>query len=73
MLYYAIIHDLYAVYIYMIMCVCVFVCLCVCVCVCVCVWTFSKEVKLVRFLTAGGWSMTQKSPTNEDASEVIVI
>ena len=22
---------------------------------------------------AGGWSMTQKSPTNEDASEVIVI
>ena len=39
-------------------CVCVRVCVraCVraCVCVCVCVWTFSKEVKLVRFLTAGG-------------------
>ena len=28
---------------------------------------------LFRNLQAGGWSMTQKSPTNEDASDVIVI
>ena len=26
-----------------------------------------------NFLQTGGWSMTQKSPTNEDASDVIVI
>ena len=41
-------------------------------CVCVCV-DLLKRSKTCKVLTAGGWSMTQKSPTNEDASEVIVI
>ena len=41
-----------------------------CVCVCVGGWAVWRDVKLLH---AGGWSMTQKSPTNEDASDVIVI